>query len=115
MFDRFPQDIVRGINDGPKIKRNKYNSIFYNIEKNIYKKFNNNKPDVNIFLKVDCDTAISRKPDHDLSILIEKADVLENIVNNYGKEFITIDATLPLDEVLLQVKNNLWKIFSSQK
>ena len=115
LFDRFPQDIVRGINDGPKIKRNKYNAIFYNMEKNIYKKFNNNKPDVNIFLKVDCDTAISRKPDHDLSILIEKAGVLENIVNNYGKEFITIDATLPLDEVLSQVKNNLWKIFSSQK
>ena len=112
LFDRFPQDIVRGINDGPKIKRNGYNGLFYNIENKIYSRFNNNKPDINIFLQIDHQTALSRKPDHDINILIKKEEVLNDIIDNYGVNFITIDATLPLQEVISEAKNNIWKKIS---
>ncbi|MDF7673289.1 dTMP kinase [Acetobacteraceae bacterium ESL0709] len=100
--DRYPQNEVPGHCDGPGLSAAKTNNplirLLARIERLFYKKMADFTPDLVIFLKVDAETALQRKPDHDKEALQTKIDIMPNLTFN-GAPKKTIDATQPYEKV----------------
>jgi thymidylate kinase len=65
-------------------------------------------PDLTIVLRVSPDVAAARKPDHDRAVLAEKAASIADIAATCPG-VVVIDADAPLDQVLLEVKQAIWR------
>jgi hypothetical protein len=62
-----------------------------------------------IVLRVSPGVAAARKPDHDRTVLEEKAASVTDIAAGHPG-VVVIDADAPLDEVLLEVKRAIWRL-----
>ena len=115
IFDRFPYESPL---DGPEIKEagdeNNKNLVgfFYQREQKVYKKFV--FPDLIIILKVTPEISQKRKPDHRLETIQEKDAAIERLQSRLrsstAKNWVTQNADIPIEEVFLELKRNIWSI-----
>jgi thymidylate kinase len=66
------------------------------------------RPDLIIKLNIAADVALQRKPDTPPAMLHTKLRVLEQWRVAEGTRIVEIDATLPFERVLLEVKRAIW-------
>jgi len=71
-------------------------------------------PDYLLVLDVDPEISIQRKPDHKVEILSAKNRAIKGLLNpeidTQNTELIYIDANLPFQDVLRQLKSEVWEI-----
>lgn len=124
VFDRFPVSSFNAtknnhILDGPHIqelssaKSDSMSKQLSDAEQQIYRKIE--PPDAMILLNVSPEVSIQRKPDHQEEIIRLKTQTLaelgEQIQAKPGNlAFIAINADQPFEQVLLQVKREIWKL-----
>lgn len=108
--DRYPQTCFSGIYDGPLFLppiHCTYLQLLSGYELKNYNRMKILSPDILIKLSIPLETAIKRKPDHNKEILVKKIDITSKIMYP-GSKVINIDAAAPLEEVINNVKKNLW-------
>jgi thymidylate kinase len=102
--ERYPQAEIPGFHyDGPGLTIGRTSSNFVRKlatrEKKLYDWMAEQRPSLVIRLNIDAETAFARKPDHPLSELREKAEIMPRITYN-GSEIADIDARMPYPQVL---------------
>jgi len=113
--DRFPQNQVMGFNDGPLLngfmhKGNFLYRAFARMESRVYEKADNTPPDILFKLIASADVVEKRKPgETSLEKLEEKIDGIRQLSLKNSCKVITIDATMPLSNVLSTVKREIWQ------
>lgn len=116
IFDRFPLEAPL---DGPKIHLTSQGKIgwltrvFSKVERNIYARLR--QPDHFFVLDVSPNVSLQRKPDHDRSAIEAKSKMVRTLVNSANQpdsraNITRIDADLPSDTVLSQLKTLIWEI-----
>lgn len=122
IFDRFPVEALATgreyrMLDGPQISETLGDSAgplarrLARAEERMYKRFR--MPDHVVVLDVDSVVSSRRKPDHDSQVLVLKSRAVLELAalgRSNGVSVIEIDATRPLDSVLLDVKKRLWDV-----
>ncbi|RAP77487.1 hypothetical protein [Paenibacillus montanisoli] len=109
--DRYPQTQVKGINDGPLLSqwlnhRNKWLRSFASKELKAYQSAEGRAPDLVIRLNVTPEIAASRKNDMTFEEFTKKIEVVRSL--EFKTKVVEVDATKPLNEVLLEVKKAIW-------
>ncbi|WP_211214347.1 nucleoside/nucleotide kinase family protein [Pontibacter roseus] len=104
--DRFPQKDVFGINDGPYLQ-GKGNSFFARQEMKMFDEVTEVEPDLVIKLHITPEIASQRKPEHDLEMIKQKCKNIDAITFKHAK-VVTIDASEPYHQVLLNAKRAIW-------
>lgn len=112
--DRFPQTQVMGYNDGPLLapwreSASRLQKWLADWEYELYERVRACSPDLAIKLDVSSEVAISRKPEISVAESQRKREALQKIRYAATCEELVIDATQPLESVLLQVKTAVWK------
>lgn len=117
-FDRYPQIIVPGINDGPKIReryaKRVHNSFLKSIillcaqieEKNL-KKATMLSPDIVVKLLLPPEESIRRKPQENIEDVKRKHQIIKMLTFD-GSQTFTIDATEEYKKELLEIKSIIW-------
>jgi len=82
-------------------------------EQGIYGKFRS--PDCVIVLDVSPEISISRKPDHDPEVIEKKIKGVRTLLkvirsDHRDVRFVQINADLPFDQVVLQIKKSIWAL-----
>ena len=112
--DRYPQNQIMGYNDGPLLhdllsSRNMLFRLAAKMESKIYILADNNPPDILFKLIADAQVVEARKPGETSLVKLEaKIAGIKQLKLNAPCKVITIDATIPLKEVLYSVKNEIW-------
>jgi thymidylate kinase len=121
LFNRFPLSLFYYMNnpmDGPKIKTRFPNTnkglLRYLAEKEIRLHLKINLPKRLIVLKIDLNTALSRKPENHLQIeqITEKIAMINYLLASHI-DVCPIDAVQPLEQVLLQIKQKIWTFLTA--
>lgn len=102
--DRYPQAEITGFRyDGPGMSATANDNWLLRLvaarELRLYQWMANQKPALIIRLNIDAATAHGRKPDHSMSELQDKIDVMPRL-NYNGAKLVDIDARAPYAEVL---------------
>ncbi|PKM15834.1 MAG: hypothetical protein CVV12_06800 [Gammaproteobacteria bacterium HGW-Gammaproteobacteria-2] len=102
--DRYPQAEIPGFNyDGPGLTAHRTNNWLIRKlaarEQKLYEWMSEQRPALIIRLTIDADTAYARKPDHHLSELRDKIEVMPRIRYN-GANVRDIDSRMPYPQVL---------------
>lgn len=102
--DRYPQVEVPGFHyDGPGLTVHRTDNWlvrkFARQEQKMYEWMAGQKPALVIRLTIDVDTALQRKPDHDIVELRDKISVMPRLTFN-GAQLCDIDSTIPYAQVL---------------
>ncbi|WP_242013166.1 nucleoside/nucleotide kinase family protein [Acetobacter sicerae] len=104
--DRYPQTEIPAFYDGPGLSAGRPGSRFVaalaRSELRLYEKMAAVKPNLVIKLDVDPQTALSRKPDHDLATLTAKVAATQKLTFG-GAPIVTIDARPSYDQVKAEV------------
>jgi thymidylate kinase len=120
LYDRFPLEWVSSqpgyrLLDGPQIMlsdEQEYGRISKRLvskEIDLYKKMR--LPDYLLVLDVDPEVSVQRKPDHNRVILSEKYHAIQDLIaNEYRYQLSCIDANLPYEDVLNELKSVVWKM-----
>ncbi|KAA9340712.1 nucleoside/nucleotide kinase family protein [Adhaeribacter soli] len=112
--DRFPQNQIMGYNDGPLLNHlaKSSNPVFRaisDLEAKVYKKAENNPPDLVIKLIAEAEVVEARKPgETSLEMLEAKIAGIKALQFKDSCQVITIDASQPLGTVLATVKKAIW-------
>ncbi len=106
--DRFPQKEVQGINDGPKCSHSKINWAT-KAELRFFQEVQQIGADVIFRLQVLPAVAFERKPEHSFALIKKKCESLDSL-NFNNSTIINIDANKPYDQVLLNLKREIWAI-----
>lgn len=112
--DRFPQNQVMGYNDGPLLSylsssSNPFFRMVSKLEAVVYKKAENNPPDIMFKLIADAKIVEARKPNEtSLEMLEAKIAGIKGLNFANGCNVVTIDATQPLEKVLFTIKKKIW-------
>jgi len=111
LTDRFPLKAFHSMSepmDGPRLQKNpkKLLNYFATKEKMIYRSFY--QPDKIFVLQVEIEELRRRKTDLTLEDHIIKADAV-NAIKDDEKNIILIDANKSYEEVILQIKREIWK------
>lgn len=123
LMDRFPQIQFEGVYDGPKIhylaKKKNGESMFTEIagkyELNVLKKIQKFHPDIVFKLLLPVEESMRRKPFEDRESVTRKSIITPQLVFENSKVY-DIDATLPFNEEMLEIKRVIWKnMLKSQK
>lgn len=114
LCDRFPQSQVVGFNDGPQLggwlsHRSRLLSAAAAWELEAYRSAELNSPDLVIKLHVTPEVAARRKDDMPQEDLVRRVGAVQGLRFPPGVRVVEIDATQPLDTVLLQVKQAIWE------
>lgn len=110
--DRFPQNQVMGYNDGPLLNQlidssNPLVRWLAQWEKSVYARAENNPPDLLIKLIANASIVEQRKPGETMmEKLVAKIDGIREL--KMGTTMLTIDAARPLQEVLFNVRKEIW-------
>lgn len=100
--DRYPQVDVPGFYDGPGLNAStptgRFTAWLAKREFALYQRMVSHLPTLVIRLNIDADTAFSRKPDHNLSLLKQKVQATSLLRFNNAK-IIDVDASQPLERV----------------
>jgi len=116
IFDRYPTNVFASATitmDGPKILgaiKNKTSFILAmsDLESRILNKIS--LPDITLLLNVSLENSLARKPEHARkeNIIKDKIEALKTITNSTAFEIKSIDSNRSRDEVILDVKKNVW-------
>lgn len=113
--DRYPQSEVFGIFDGPSQPNASglgfLGKWLQQYEHYCYKCMSKIHPDLIIKLVVPLDVALARKPDHSPELIAEKINLTRSLKFG-GVTTVEVDASLPIDTVLLEVRNHVWDVVS---
>ncbi len=104
--DRYPQIETPGLHDGPILAGLATTPALARIkteEHAIYARMAAYVPSLIIRLNIDVETSMSRKPDHDRTLIAQKIASLPHITFN-GAPIIDFDATINYDEEFLLAK-----------
>jgi hypothetical protein len=113
VLDRYPQDQVDGISDGPRLQNGRSFAWAAEREKKLYREAGALGPDMVIKLSIDPATALSRKPDHDLTAVARKCKIVDELAFSRS-HVVTIDANCSYDEVLHAAKQTIWNFLLKQ-
>lgn len=117
LSDRFPQVEIPSAFDGPTLPENITGNRFVKWiaqrEWSIFHWMAEQKPDLVIKLNVDLDVAFARKPDHSRNSLAKKVAIVP-LLTFPGSEVVSIDANLPLEEVLVTAEAAVNKFMESR-
>lgn len=110
IYDRFPQNKFRDYNDGPKCKNsnNFISQAIYSWEKKQYLGFEKSQPDLKVYLKITPELSIKRKLENDYNAMVIKENIFNDIIECDSESYLIIDASKPIDQVLLGIKSNIW-------
>ncbi len=117
--DRFPQIEKNDRNDGPKIEKhiqvlgsNPITRYYERREKELMSIVKTIKPDLIVRMSIPAEVGLSRKGDpvneHTVKAHENKRRELMSL-EFQGAKILDIDATMPFDEEVLLIKQNLWK------
>lgn len=106
--DRFPQKTILGINDGPNLQQQN-NDWWAKSEMNLFNKVHEVEADIIIRLQVAPEVASARKPEHDRESIKKKCEIIDLITFEHTT-VLNIDANRPYDQVLSNVKQEIWKL-----
>ena len=116
IFDRFPLEAPL---DGPQIhlstdgRMGSIANLFSRAERKLYSKIR--PPDCFIVLDVSPQVSLQRKPDHKREAIEAKNQLLNEIIAKnrpqaLSSRMICLDANLPFEQVLGQIKKKVWEI-----
>jgi thymidylate kinase len=113
--DRYPQAMVLGINDGPLLHSWLSDSHFLRRrlaewELRSYQRMATVQPDLVIKLHVDPSVSLARKTDMSLQQLGERVRIVRALDYGPGCMHLDVDASAPLEEVLLTVRRSIWNV-----
>jgi hypothetical protein len=116
IYDRYPLPCL-SVNgrpaDGPRIAYanplplGRFTARLAQMEEDYYRRIP--EPENLMILRVSPEVSLARKPDHSRQEIEAKCLAIEHIEAG-DSELILIDADLPLEQVLSQVKTNLWQL-----
>jgi thymidylate kinase len=112
--DRYPQVQTLGYNDGPLLgawleSRSRLRRHLARTEYRVYERAARLAPDLVIRLDVPPEVAARRRPAESLEELQRRREVVREVRYGENCRFCEIDASKPLDEVLLAVKRAIWR------
>ena len=115
LFDRYPQTIFHGINDGPKIREKIPNnkllrSLFLRFadrEEFLLRQAEKITPDIVFKLLLPPEESIRRKPQEDLEYVKMKHEIIKQLQFPHSK-VIMIDATQDYQQELIMIKRVIW-------
>ncbi|WP_143162115.1 hypothetical protein [Phormidesmis priestleyi] len=113
--DRYPQSQVLGFNDGPLLSNGSNHSPTFprslrQWEFDHYQHMAEKMPpDLVIKLNVTPEVALARKPESPAEVVRQKVDAIRALEFPAQTIVVNIDATQPLDEVLLKAKQAVWE------
>jgi thymidylate kinase len=111
--DRYPQIQTMGFNDGPLLSEwlesaSGLRRRLARWEFETYQKLTLSAPDLVVKLDVTPEVAYRRKAETPRGEVERRRVAVQKVDYGPGSEILEVDATLPLDEVLLQVKHAIW-------
>lgn len=112
--DRYPQSQIMSFNDGPRLSawlqhRSALLRAVARWELSVYRSADINPPDLVVKLHVTPEVAARRKPDMSNEELTRRVRAIKDLRFSSPVEVIEVDATQPLDRVLLEVKHAIWE------
>ena len=116
--DRFPQNQILGFNDGPLLHSllTSGNPLFRALaryESRIYARVSQNYPDIAFKLIADAHVVEARKPgETSLQMLEAKIAGIKALTFGNQTRVIVIDASQPLEKVLLTIKKEIWEAYA---
>lgn len=112
IMDRFPQQEVLGIYDGPRLQILPTESLFYtslrHLEAWLFHSSVKFRCDLLVRLTLPPEVAMARKPEEDPGLVKRKAELTSQLRFN-TKTDLTIQTDQPLEEVFQQIKGAFWK------
>ena len=113
LWDRFPQRQFPGLNDGPRLAHwiehpSALLRAVARYEASAFEMAERCHPDVVIKLIVPFETARTRKPDTPPDQLRRKLEIVAALGYPAGTRVVEVDASQPLEAVLLDVKRIVW-------
>lgn len=119
IFDRYPQVKHFGINDGPKIRTNylpkiknklvlKYAAHCAQVEEKYLKLAAELEPDLVLKLVLPPEESIRRKPKESIDAVQKKSEIIRKWEFD-SVQVQVIDATMPLEQEYLMIKQILWE------
>jgi thymidylate kinase len=108
--DRYPQNEIRGFNDGPLLTRlasapswlRKWEARTYALAQRL-------PPDLVIKLIVTPETIARREPDMDAAVIEKRIEAIPRLAFS-APHVVSIDAEQPLTDVIRAVKQEIWRI-----
>lgn len=110
--DRYPQNQIMGFNDGPLLDHlsessSRLSRYFAGRERNVYRSAEENPPDLVIELNVSPETARKRKPEMPIKQFERRKAAIDEL--DFDTEHQVVNAEQPLEEVIREVKEIVWK------
>ncbi|MBL8789304.1 MAG: hypothetical protein JNM45_02330 [Rhizobiales bacterium] len=113
LLDRYPQNQIDGVNDGPRQSDGRGFAWAAAMERRLLAEAAGLGPDLVIKLRVSPDVALSRKPDHDRTMIERKCAVVDAL--QFGRaETVVLDADAPVDDVTQAAKAALWSFLAAR-
>jgi hypothetical protein len=110
LTDRYPQNEIIGFNDGPLLHRLPWAPRWLRgIETSAYALARRLAPDLVVKLQVSPETAQAREPTMDPSVIRDRIEAIQHL-NFAAHRIVTIDAELPLAEVIRKIKLEVWRL-----
>ncbi len=108
--DRYPQDEIKGFNDGPLLTRlDNVPRWLRRLEGSAYALARRLPPNLVLKLDVLPETAAKREPDMDPVLIRKRVAELQRLTFA-GAHIVRIDAERPLDEVIRAVQSEIWHL-----
>ncbi|MDP1700129.1 MAG: hypothetical protein Q8L53_04095 [Aestuariivirga sp.] len=107
LLDRYPQSQFEAISDGPRLQNGRCFAWAAESEQKLFAEAAQLGPELIIKLKVDPETAILRKPDHNLVTIRRKCAIIDTL-QFPGSRVTVIDAGQSPEEVLRATKRAIW-------
>ena len=111
LLDRYPQDQVNGICDGPRQQDGMGFGWTARAERALFAEAAKIGPDLVIKLSIDPEIAHRRKPDHDLDVIRRKCAIIDDL-RFPRADVAVVDAAMASDKVLLAAKTAIWNYLS---
>lgn len=108
VLDRFPQNEVMGIYDGPRLQDGRSFAWAARAEAAAFAAAQSLAPHLVVKLVVAPEIGHARKPDHNFATLKRKAEITEALAFPRSR-VVTIDAGQPLEAVILAARQAVWQ------
>ena len=112
--DRYPQSQFPGLNDGPKLghwlaHRDSLLRWAARRERDAFERIALSPPDLVVKLQIPFELALQRKPETPIHQLRRKVEIVQALTYPPGTQVVSVDARMPVADVLLAVKRFIWR------